>query len=355
MGLFADVFTVCPPHTDVFGARSEPGVSYASLIAAHGAAAERIGASAMLIYDFWQSLDPWITAQLVLSSTDTLEPIVAVNPALTHPATAARALAGLTHLYGRRVNLNVVAGAKEAELAALGLPARGEERHPRLAEFIDALHAVLESRPYHGRWNQLDTAPLEPPPDPALAPRIIAPGSSSPGAAEVLGRLDRALVMAKPRAAVAAEHQRLAAGGLRGGLAMIVGIVARETADEAWKTARGHYAGSRRDALTSKVFARTVTSTQHAANLSAVAAGEVQDDCLWYGSDRIGMDCPKLVGSYPQVAAALRAYREAGVTTLVLDLPFELAEYEHIDRALCAPEQHADTSDPRPERRVSPR
>jgi hypothetical protein len=104
-----------------------------------------------------------------------------------------------------------------------------------------------------------------------------------------------------------------------------------------------------------------VTSTQHTANLAAVAGGEIQDDCLWYGADRLGMDCPKLVGSYPQVAASLRAYRELGVTTLVLDLPFELAEYEHIDRALRVsgppavgdtPSADGTTRSPRPDGRV---
>ncbi len=329
-----EIFTVCPHHTDVFGARQEPGASYPSVLAAHGAMAEKLGASAMLIFDFWQSLDPWIAAQLIASGTATLEPIVAVNPALTHPAVAARSLAGLSYLYGRRINLNVVAGAKAGELAALGVAAGGDDKYGRMAEFIDGLRAVLAARPHEGPRYRLDAPPLEPPADPSLGPRIVAPGSRSPGADEVLPRLDRALVMARPRAAVAEEHWRLAGAGLNGGLAMIVGIVARDTAEEAWAVARQCYTGSRRDVLAGKVFSRQVTSSQHVANLEAAAGAEVQDECLWYGADRIGMDCPKLVGSYREVAAALAAYGELGVRTVVLDLPFALEEYEHIGRAL---------------------
>lgn len=359
MSVFEQVLTVCPDHTGVFGAgagaargtagssgagSSGDGGGYPALVAEHGAAAEALGADAMLVYDFWQSLDPWLAAQLVLSGTKALEPVVAVNPALTHPVTAARAVAGLTHLYGRRVNLNVVAGAKASELAAFGLPDPGGERHLRLAEFVAALRAVLAAEPFEGRWYRLATAPLEPLPDPALAPRILAPGSTSPGADRVLPLLDRALVMAKPQAEIAAEHARLAGAGLRGGLAMIVGVTARSSEAEAWELARARHTGDRRTALANKVFTRSVTSSQHTASLRAAAGGEVQDECLWYGADRLGMDCPKLVGSYRQVGAALAAYRRLGVTALVVDLPADPAEYEHVGRALDAAADVPDES-----------
>ncbi|GAA4057069.1 LLM class flavin-dependent oxidoreductase [Actinomadura miaoliensis] len=336
-----ETFTVCPGHADVFGAGAHgpapgggSGAAYRETVAAHCAAAERLGASAMLIYDFWQSLDPWLAGQLVLAASTTLEPIVAVNPTLAHPAIAARAVAGLCHLYGRRVNLNVVAGAKAAELQALGLdPAEGG-KYERMADFIDALRAVLRGEPHSGPCYGLRSAPPEPPPDPALAPRVLAPGSRSPEIAAVLPRLDRALVMAKPRADIAAEHERLAAGGLTGGLAMIVGVVARDTDEQAWDTADRQYAATRRDAFTRRLFARQVTSSQHRANIDLAEAGALHDECLWYGAGRIGIDCPKLVGSYKTVAAALDAYRELGVRTVVLDLPYEPAEYEHVARVL---------------------
>lgn len=331
-----EVFTVCPSHTDVFGTHANPE-GYPEALAEHGALAEKLGATAMLIYDFWESLDPWIVAHLLLARTTTLEPIVAVNPALTHPAVAARAVAGLNHLYRRRVNLNVVTGAKAGELAALGVEPITDGKYARMAEFIDTLRAVLEGQPYQGRWFQSRAAAPQPAPGPELSPRVLMPGTRTAEAALVLPRLDRALVMAKPRAALAEEHERLAGSGLTGGLAMIVGIVARSTDEHAWAVAHRHYAGDRRDALVARVFRRQVTSSQHLANLELADAGAVHDECLWYGAGRIGIDCPKLVGSYQTVADALRAYLALGVRTIVLDLPFHVAEYEHIGQALrCA-------------------
>ncbi|MFC5744461.1 LLM class flavin-dependent oxidoreductase [Actinomadura rugatobispora] len=335
-----ETFTICPAHGDVFAGAPGPGDKYAEVVADHCRAAERLGAAAMLIYDFWQSLDPWVAGQLVLSRSTTLEPIVAVNPALTHPAVAARALAGLVHLYGRRVNLNVVAGAKTGELEALGLEPDPGGKYERMADFVGALGGVLRGEPYTGSRYRIRIAPPEPVPDPALAPRVLAPGSRSDGIAALLPRLDRALVMAKPRADLAEERDRLAAGGLEGGLAMLVGIVARDTDEEAWETAHRHHAGTRRDALTRKVFERQITSSQHRANLSLAAEAPRRDECLWYGAGRIGIDCPKLVGSYETVAAALRAYRELDVRTVVIDLPFDVTEYEHVAKvlALCPQE-----------------
>lgn len=332
-----EILTVCPHHTDVYGQRADPALPYPELLAAHCAMAERLGAEAMLVFDFWQSLDPWVTAQLILSATTVLEPVVAVNPALTHPAVAARFVASLAHVYGRRVNLNVVAGAKQGELAALGVPTvPDEDKYARTADFITALGAVLAGRPYEGPYYRLDAPSLEPPADPARAPRILAPGSRAPGVARILPLLDRALVMAKPRKAMAEEHERLVAAGLAltQGMAMIVGVVARPTTAQAWAAAREHYAGSRRDKLAARMFSKQITSSQHRANLDAAAEAEVYDECLWYGADRIGMDCPKLVGSYDEVAHALAAYEDLGVRTVILDLPFAVAEYEHIGLAL---------------------
>lgn len=330
-----EILTVCPHHTDVYGQRADSAAPYPAVLAEHCAMAERLGASAMLVYDFWQSLDPWITAQLILSTTTTLEPVVAANPALIHPAVAARLVASLSHVYGRRVNLNVVAGAKQSDMAALGVAARpDEDKYERTADFISALGAVLAARPYEGPYYRLDAPPLEPPADPARAPRILAPGSRAPGVARILPLLDRAMVMAKPRTSLAEEHDRLVAAGLTQGMAMIVGIVARPTTAQAWEAAREHYAGSRRDRLTARVFNRRITSSQHRANLDAAAEAELYDECLWYGADRIGMDCPKLVGSYDEVAQALAAYEALGVRTVILDLPFAVAEYEHVGLAL---------------------
>jgi alkanesulfonate monooxygenase len=150
----------------------------------------------------------------------------------------------------------------------------------------------------------------------------------------VLPLLDRALVMAKPLADITAEHRRLTDWGLRGGLAMIVGIVARDTGAEARAHATARHGSTRRDALVRRQFAAAATSSQHRANLELADRGDPAEGVLWYGAGRIGVDCPKLVGSYDQVAERLGEYVDAGVRTVVLDLPDSADEYAHVHHVL---------------------
>jgi alkanesulfonate monooxygenase SsuD/methylene tetrahydromethanopterin reductase-like flavin-dependent oxidoreductase (luciferase family) len=55
-------------------------------------------------------VDPWLVAQLVIQATTTLCPLVAVQPVYLHPYAAAKMVATLGHLHGRRVYLNMLAG-----------------------------------------------------------------------------------------------------------------------------------------------------------------------------------------------------------------------------------------------------
>jgi alkanesulfonate monooxygenase len=326
-----ELFTICPPHVDVFGGGSATGGDrYAQVLDDHCAWADKLGASAMLIYEFWPALDPWVAAQAILARGAAVEPIVAVTPGLSHPAMVARRIAGLHYLYQRRINLNVVTGAKATDIAALGGPGLLTQKYPRLLEFIDSVHAVLRGEPFRGAFYQSDV----PAPGAAPQPRVLVPASTSEGFAAALPRLDRCLVMAKPLAECAAELDRLTAHGLRTGVAMIVGIVARATDAEATRLAQERHGGSRRDALVQRAFRGAITSSQHRAVLALADERVDYDECLWYGAGRIGIDCPKLVGSYQAVARSIHAYRALGVRTLVLDLPAEAGEYEHVSRVL---------------------
>jgi alkanesulfonate monooxygenase len=327
------VFVVFPPHAGAFGgAPAQPvtPAAFSGTLDEHCGWAEKLGAAAMLVYDFPSALDPWVAAQEIMSRTTAVEPIVAVLPALAHPAMVARAVASLSYLYGRRVNLNVVHGAKAADLAARGVVPT-TDRYARMAEFIAASTALLSGDGHDGSTYRLDPLTFEPRPP---APRVLVPGSRTAESAAVLPYLDRALVMAKPLADIAAEHERLAGWGLRGGLAMIVDVIARDTDGEAFAVAAARHTGTRRDALIRAAFARDVTSSQHRAVLDLAAAGALHDGCLWLGAATVGIDCPKLVGSYQRVADALTGYAEAGVATVVLDLPRELGDYTHTAHAL---------------------
>ena len=74
----------------------------------------------ILIYTDNSLVDPWLVAQLIIESSEELCPLVAVQPLYMHPYTAARMVASFAHIYGRRIYLNMVAGASRHELSALG-------------------------------------------------------------------------------------------------------------------------------------------------------------------------------------------------------------------------------------------
>lgn len=82
--------------------------------------------------------------------------------------------------------------------------------------------------------------------------------------------------------------------------------------------------------LTARLFVSQTSSLQHRTNVELAERGDVFDGHLWYGSDKIGIDAPKLVGSYEQVREALARYVDLGVTDILLDLPSSDVEFEHI-------------------------
>ncbi len=327
-----ELLTVCPPHTRTFGlGEAVDRRSFMATLDAHCAWADRLGATGMLVYEFWSALDPWVAAQAILARAERVQPVVGVLPMFTHPAVVARRVASLSFLYGRRVNLNVVAGAKPADIEAIGLDAGDPDRYLRVREYIEVVSSVLGGpRSFQGRFYKVDNVRTEPRLDDALSPRLFVPGSRSEDSRHVLPLADRSLVMAKPRGVLEQEAEQLARWGLRGGLAMIVGIIAREDDDEAWAVAERDYSGSRRDRLGTTAFAGQATSSQHQATFELARRATVHDDRLWYGAARAGIDCPKLVGSYDDVAAALRDYADIGVRSLVVDLPEQVEEYEQV-------------------------
>ncbi|MEU6548740.1 hypothetical protein ABZ915_00420 [Streptomyces sp. NPDC046915] len=343
---------MCPSHGTAFaGEQPADGADYLRILGEHCSWAERLGADGMLVYDFWQALDPWTAAQEVLARSRTLEPVVAVTAPLSQPAMVARHVSSLSYLHGRAVHLNVVAGARGADLGLLGAAtAPAAERQRRCAEFAACVRAVLAGLPHHSAW--YDVAAPSPGPLPGEQPRIYAPASTSPGFDALAPLLDACLLMAKPYEQLAGEIRRLEQQGATGGVALIVGIVARETSREAREAAVYDYGGTRRDALLRKLFTEGLTSTQHRATLDLAEDADWHDDCLWYGAGRVGIDTPKLVGDYHEVADALLRLGDLGMTTLVVDLPADLAEYAHVARVLEVAGRIAETRERRPQRAV---
>jgi alkanesulfonate monooxygenase len=202
------------------------------------------------------------------------------------------------------------------------------------ADFAAALGAALGGTDHEGPVFRLPPATGTPRVSGDRLPTLFAPASTNPDFAGLLPALGRCLVMAKPRETLATEVEKLTKLGLTGQVAMLVGIVARDSDDAAWQVAAERHGGDRRDALLRAAFRHAATSSQHQATFSLADEATVHDECLWYGAGRVGIDCPKLVGAYETVASALHRYRDLGVECLVVDLPDTAEEYRHVERTL---------------------
>ena len=83
---------------------------------------EENGCRGSLIYIDNSLPDNWALAQMMLESTEHLVPLIATQPAYMHPYWAAKQIASLGHLYGRRIALNMLAGAFRNDLLAINDP-----------------------------------------------------------------------------------------------------------------------------------------------------------------------------------------------------------------------------------------
>lgn len=311
------VYTTCPSsHGVEAGAYRRRAAEVARWTESHGC-------RGLLVYTDNTLIDPWSAAQHLLAETGSLVPMVAVQPVYMHPYTVARMISSLAFLHGRRVDLNLVTGGFQGHLAALGDELGHDARYDRLVEYAGLLRRLLEQdRPvsHDGPHYRLARASVEPALPPGLRPRIFVSGSSEAcrAAQETLG----ATRLSYPQWLEAPDWDpEHLSGGMR------VGVIARDTAEEAWRVAHERFPPDPSGARLHQVAARMVESQWH-RTLSA--AGTVRGLPYWQHPFRTYRTfCPYLVGSHSEVGEILGRYFETGVRTVILDVPVEEADLVH--------------------------
>lgn len=288
---------------------------------------EAAGCRGLLVYTDNSLVDPWAAAQLMFAHTESLVPLVAVQPLYMHPFAVARMVSTLQFLHGRRVDLNFVTGGFAQHMRALGCTLSHDERYDRLREYIEAVRELMlggRQPSYAGRYFQLDRTAMNPRPDPGLSPMIYLSGSSSASikAQQALG----VTRLAYPR--LLTEYpdaqEALRDSGIR------VGIIAREDAGEAWQEAQRRFPADRLGEQLHDVAARVVESHWHRdlserAQRSSAPAGP-----YWlYPFRAYKTFCPYLVGNYVEVSEFLTPYLRHGVSTIVLDVPHTEEDMHH--------------------------
>jgi alkanesulfonate monooxygenase len=287
---------------------------------------ERAGCRGILVYSDNSQVDPWLISQVILENTEHLCPLPAIQPVYMHPYAVAKAVTTLAYLYGRRLYLNMIAGGYTNDLLALNDLTPHDKRYARLIEYTTIIKELLASESpasYDGEFYKVDKLRLKPPLDPDLFPGIFVSGSSEAGlaAARTIGAT--AIKYPKPPG----EETTVPNDGIDYGVR--IGIITRETDDEAWRVAHERYPEDRKGQLTHQLAMKVSDSVWH-KQLGGLDNGSESNPYWLVPFKNYKAFCPYLVGSYERVAEEVARYTEAGYKTFILDIPPTQEELSHI-------------------------
>ena len=118
------------------------------------------------------------------------------------------------------------------------------------------------------------------------------------------------------------------------GAGLRVGIIARESSDEAWTLARARFPEDRRGQLTRQLATKVSDSVWHRQLSELAAATATGDHPYWLiPFENYKTMCPYLVGSYDRVGEELARYIALGYRSFILDIPPDEDELRYANTA----------------------
>ncbi len=323
------LYSTCPPY------RGGGAETYSRQVRDVARWSEAAGCEGILVYTDNGLLDTWLVSQLIIQTTSSLSPLVAVQPIYMHPYTVAKMVTTLSLLHGRRIDLNIVAGGFKNDLIALDDRTPHDRRYARLTEYTAIIRRLLEGGSpvtFKGEFYAVTNLSLVPALDPSLMPRILLSGSSPEGLAAA--RTLNALPVRYPEPASQTES----VDGERP-FGIRVGIIAREDEQDAWRVARERFPEDRRGQATHQLAMKVSDSAWH-RQLSAIAPQLSVESAYWMVPfQNYKTFCPYLVGSYERVGEELGRYLAAGCRAIILDVPPNETEMRHVTLSIAAAEK----------------
>jgi alkanesulfonate monooxygenase len=316
-----EVFSTCPQSKDVD--RDE----YLERVATVARWSEDAGYRGILVYTDNGIVDPWLVSQIILERTTSLAPLVAIQPIYMHPYAAAKMITTLAHLHGRRIYLNMLAGGFKNDLVALGDDTPHDDRYKRTVEYTLIIRRLLEGREpvtFNGKYYRVENLKLVPPLPEELFPGVLISGSSEAGLAAAREIEATAVKYPKPPGEEDDQRSDTIDSGVR------VGIIARNTAEEAWRVALERFPEDRKGQIAHGLAMKVSDSKWH-EQLSELGERPVsEENPYWLGPfQNYKTFCPYLVGTYERVGDELARYIGFGYTTFILDIPPSEEELEH--------------------------
>jgi alkanesulfonate monooxygenase len=224
-----------------------------------------------------------------------------------------------------------VAGGFRNDLAALGDETPHDERYDRATEYVRLMLRLLagEVTTVEGRHYRATSLRMTPALPSDLQPGVLMSGSSPAGlaAARAIG----AIPVKYPEP----PGEEEAAGG-ESEFGVRIGVIARETAEEAWSIAHERFPEERAGQIAHAVAMKVSDSSWHRqlsrrdASPQSVSEDLQARNPYWLVPfQNYKTFCPYLVGAYERVAGLVAAYIRLGARTFILDIPPSEDELRH--------------------------
>jgi alkanesulfonate monooxygenase len=301
--------------------------------------AEDHGWAGALIGTGWGRPDTFTVATAIAARTARFQPLVAIRPGYWQPAHFASAAATLDHLSGGRLLVNIVSG--QDNLAAYGdVEGDQAQRYARTKEFLQIIRRLWteDDVTFRGEYFRVEGSTVRPRPygaENGRHPRLYFGGASAAAEQVSAAEADVQLLWGEPLDGIAERIGRLTALTASVGrvyapleFGLRITTLVRDTTEEAWRDAEAKVATMAKAAGTPRLSLGWRKAVGQQRLLALAERGEVLDSCLYTTPGKFGggggAGTTWLVGSYDDVAAALRKYAELGITHFVLsDTPYK--------------------------------
>jgi alkanesulfonate monooxygenase len=314
------------------GDERAPEIGYMGLIAS---AAERLGFSAALTPTSSWCEDAWVMSAALTQLTRTFRFLVAFRPGLQSPTLAAQMAATFQRVSGGRLLLNLVTGGDDVEQRRFGDHLDKTARYARAGEFMHVFRELWSGQPVDFAGEHIDVRGAQIVPHPVW-PEIYLGGSSDAALDVAAAHADVYLTWGEPPDAVAeklesvSERARGLGRELRFGIRLHV--IARDSAAEAWATAKELLDGLDRESIERAQTIQRASQSEGQRRMVALHNGrtdalEVSPN-LWAGIGLVrGGAGTALVGSHEEVADRIAEYHDLGIDEFIL------SGYPHLEEA----------------------
>ena len=320
------LYSTCPPSGG-----QDDGAAYIEHALRVATWSQRAGCEGMLVYSDNSQVDPWLLSAMIIRNTSSLVPLVAVQPAYMHPYSVAKMIATIAYTCGRSVALNLIAGGYSGHLQALNDFTPHDQRYQRLTEYALIIRALLEGRgpvSFEGEFYKVKDLKLSPAMPAELFPRFLMSGSSEAGAAAAAAVGATVVIYPEPNGTrLSNEGPALRESGIR------VGIINRNTEEEAWTAARTRFPEERKGQLTRQLASKVSDSVWH-KQLHTQATVKTASPYWLVPFENYKSMCPYLVGSDERVAQELTGYMAKGCRLFILDVPTAAEDLHYSRRAI---------------------